>query len=224
VFFFCRVRACNLDLACEQVRQLGLDGGKVTVSIMNILLSACAERGDLGRAINLYLDFENYCLRPNADTFSFIFEALGKHLRGSSNKLPRGQAYCEDRTEALILTADSFIERMEQHGVAATKEVIHNYVEFLMCSGQLEKATSIVLDAVKSDIFISSKTLYGVAMKNAKEQRHDVARQIASCETVVADVLMRNIAREERMMIASLAGTSVAVPKAVIGETSNVVV
>jgi pentatricopeptide repeat protein len=211
-----------MDSANEQVRQLALNGGKVTVSIINILLSACAERGDLGRAINLYLDFENYGLRPNADTFSFIFETLGKHMRGNTHKRPRGQAYHERSTAALIVTAESFIERMEKHGVAATKELLHNYVEFLLCSNQLDKATSMVLDAVSSDIFLHSKTLYAVAMKNAKIQRFAIARQIANCETVVSRQLMRNIEREEAMMNVSHEETAEQEPKPETGKVGRV--
>lgn len=164
--------------------------------MLNILLSAAAERGDLGRAVDLYCEFDNNGLAPNADTFSFVFEAIGKHLR---TRLPRNQAFRERNTAALSVTAATFVERMEQHSIIANTSILRNYIEVLVATGQKEKATSIVFGARDSNIPLDSKTIYLVAMMNARDGKFDIARKVAEIETAASRVLLKNIQREEEL-------------------------
>lgn len=167
---------------------------KVTVPMINCLLSAAAERGDLGRAGNIFLEFDNYRLEPNADSFCFVFEAIGKHIRANR---PRKQVFRERNMAALIATARSFVERMEKLGIAANKEILRNYIEILIATGQQEKANSIVFGARDTGAPLNSKTIYRVAMMNARAQKFDIAYQMARIRSPVSDVLCRNITGEE---------------------------
>lgn len=194
-----------------QVMQLRQERNiKITTSIMNVLMSAAAERGDIDRLLSILKDFERYSVPFNADTISFGFESLGKNLmrrRNFNNTfLDQTRASTRDHIDACMVVANVLLNHMDDHQVKTTDHIIRNYIEFLCMAGHVETATSIILEAVQEKGLVSSKSIYRVAMANAKLFRFDVARQVATCDHSIAPLnfLLESIDREETLYSASL--------------------
>ena len=194
-----------------QVMQLRQENNiKVTTSIMNVLMSAAAERGDIDRLLSILKDFERYNVPFNADTISFGFESLGKNLmrrRAFNNTfLDQTRASTRDHIDACMVVANVLLNHMDDHQVKTTDHIIRNYIEFLCMAGHVETATSIILEAVQEKGLVSSKSIYRVAMANAKLFRFDVARQVATCDLSIAPLnfLLESIDREETLYTVSL--------------------
>lgn len=164
-------------------------------------MSTAAERGDVNGIIELYTLFSENNVEPNADTFSFAFEALGKRVRWVNQSRQKPPSLGE--SETYIATADSFIQRMEDCNVKPTHHVIRDYVEFLCLMGQVETANSVVLGVAEEPSIVSSKTCYRLATANCRQQQFDVALEIAQLQkdSPMKSLLLRNISRDKTAAI-----------------------
>jgi hypothetical protein len=189
----------NLDFALDQLHQLRYDGKPVTSAGLNVIMSGAAERGDIDRILSLIQEFERNNVRMDADSFSFCFESLGKNLL-------RRKHYSNDtdHVRACLIAAESFLTLMEEKDIAPDRHVIRNYVELLCEVGQIETASAVVLEAASEANLVCSKTIYRVAMANAKLRKFDVARQVAACRTgEPLPLVLAGIEREEQQTITS---------------------
>jgi hypothetical protein len=189
----------NLDFALDQLHQLRYDGKPVTSAGLNVIMSGAAERGDIDRILSLIQEFERNNVRMDADSFSFCFESLGKNLL-------RRKHYSNDtdHIRACLIAAESFLTLMDEKDIAPDRHVIRNYVELLCEVGQIETASAVVLEAASEANLVCSKTIYRVAMANAKLRKFDVARQVAACRTgEPLPLVLAGIEREEQQTITS---------------------
>ena len=189
-----------------QISQLRQENNiEITTSMMNVLMSSAAERGDIDCVLSLLKDFERYNIGFDDDTISFGFESLGKNLlrrRNFNGKefLSRSSTSL-DHIDACMVVADVLLSHMDDHQVKTSDHIIRNYVEFLCMAGHVETATSILLEAVQEKGLVSSKSIYRVAMANAKMFRFDIARQVATCDhsAPTFEFLLEAIDREARL-------------------------
>ena len=194
----------NIFIACNQVRELAREETCVTLAALNSIMSASAERGDTNTILSIWYDFDKYGVQPDADSFSFVFEALGKNLMRykAKHKVP------ERHIQACILTAESFLGRMEDRGLEPTEHVIREYVEFLCQIEQIDTATEVVLDIAQQGGALNSKTIYRVSMANAKLRRFDMARKIAECQGDTALPMLTNSIEREELLFRGQNSTS----------------
>lgn len=180
----------------EQLKQLQYEGHQPTTAALNVVMSGAAERGEIHRVLSLLLEFDRSQVHPNADTFSFAFESLGKNLRRGRSRNPVTQ----DHKNACVIAAESFLTRMEANAISPTHHIIRDYAELLCLVGQVDTATSVLQQALGEEGLVSSKTIYRVALANAKIHKFDVAREVATWGTEEpVPFLMSNIEREERL-------------------------
>ena len=201
----------NIDFAQMHVAQLRQENNvKITTSIMNVLMSAAAERGDIDRLLFILKDFDLHNVAFNADTISFGFESLGKNLmrrrKFNSTFIDNSRASTRDHIDACMVVANVLLNHMDDNQVKTSDHIIRNYIEFLCLAGHVDTATSILLEAVHEKGLVSSKSLYRVAMANAKLFRFDVARQVATCDHSIPPLtfLLDSIDREEKLFNVSL--------------------
>jgi hypothetical protein len=200
-----------MDFAQLQVMQLRQENKiKISTSIMNVLMSSAAERGDIDRLLSILKDFQRYKVAFDADTISFGFESLGKNLlrrrKFNSSFLDLSRASTRDHIDACMVVANVLLNHMDDNQVKTSDHIIRNYIEFLCMAGHVDTATNIILEAVHEKGLVSTKSLYRVAMANAKLFRFDVARQVATCDPSIAPftILMEAIDREEKLFNVSL--------------------
>jgi hypothetical protein len=195
-----------VDFAQEQILLLRREGKvTITTSMMNVLLSSAAERGDIDRVLSILHDFDRYGTVFNADTISFGFESLGKNLsrRRKYNRtfVDATNAATRDHIGACMVVANALLNQMDDYQIETTDHIIRNYVEFLCLAGYVDTATTIVTEAVGRKGLVNSKSIYRVAMMNAKAFKFDVARQVARCDVDCKPMqfLLDAIDREENL-------------------------
>jgi hypothetical protein len=196
----------NLDFAQEQIMLLRREGKvSITTAMMNVLLSSAAERGDIDRVLSILHDFDRYGTAFNADTISFGFESLGKNLsrRRKFNRtfVDTTNSATRDHIGACMVVANALLNQMDDYQIETTDHIIRNYVEFLCLAGYVDTATTIVTEAVGRKGLVSSKSIYRVAMMNAKAFKFDIARQVARCDvdSKPMQFLLDSIDREENL-------------------------
>lgn len=157
-------------------------------------MSGAAERGDIDRILSLLQEFDKNNVEPDAETFSFGFESLGKNLRRRT-RTPATQSH----RDACLVAAESFLTMMDERDIDPTLHIIHDYIELLCLVDQVDTATTIALEASgENSGLLGSKTIYRVAMANASLGQFDIARKVARCgKGEPMPHLLANIDREE---------------------------
>jgi hypothetical protein len=183
------------------LKDMRKNGFHISTCMLNAILSGGAERGDIDRSLSLLDEFARNDVRPDADSYSYALEALGKHLSRRTRK-PAGP----DVEGQCLETAGSLLTMMEDQGVAPTHHVIREYVELLCRTGQVDVATGVVLDSMGLESadeedgpmpLVSSKVIYRVATANLQQKKFDVARRLASCSSEPIPWLLRAIEKQE---------------------------
>eukprot|EP00536_Pseudo-nitzschia_multiseries_P000602 jgi/Psemu1/179031/e_gw1.7.165.1 len=170
----------------------------LSLESLNVILSSYAERADPKDAVGILDVMSDNGIEPNADSYSFVIEALGRDIK-KRLKID-DQSYKQRNIEV----ADTILSMMEGKGIPPTTHVIRNYVELLCLAGEIETATSIVEEYLKSEdpetrLVVNNITTYRVATENAALGNFDIARNLASMMTEYVPALHRGIrSREQR--------------------------
>lgn len=159
---------------------------------MNVITSAGAERGDIDRTMAMLEEFEHNNIEPNADTFSFCFEAIWKNLDRRTRKVPT-----EEFIVSCLSEADNLLTMMEEKDISPSHHVIRDYVELLCRTSEVETATGLVYEALGNNSFVNNKTLYRTAMANLNIQNIDEARKLANFTSEPLPFLMNAIEAAE---------------------------
>jgi len=180
----------------DELKTARLDGLTVSAGMLNALLSGSAERGDIDRVMQILAEFPRHNVSPDADSFSFALEGLGKHL-ARRKRNPAGP----ELMESCLNHANSFLTMMEDSGIAPTRHIIRDYVELLCRAGDVTTATNVIKEESTSpgpgESVVCSKAIYCVAMANVREGRLDSAREIASWSSEPMPYLLEKIDREQ---------------------------
>jgi pentatricopeptide repeat protein len=194
-YFLCRRHVRLLDDAFEQLRQLRQEGTPITTAALNTLLATAAERGEIHRVLSLLQEFERNDIKPDVDSYSFAFQSLGKNITREQHQ----QTCSDEHISACLVAADSFLASMETEDIPFDHHILREYCELLCAVGQVDVATSIVLETAKDDYeLVNSKTIYKVALSNAKQQNFDLARQVARCRPdIEIYFIVKAVEREE---------------------------
>ena len=171
----------------------------VSLESLNVIMSAYAERGDPSDAADILNLMIEYDIKPNADSYSFVIEGLGRDIK---KRLKQDD---ESYKQKSIKIADSILSMMEESGTAPTTQVLRHYVELLCLAGEIQTATSIVKDFLSSsrnnkdeERKINNITIYRIAVENARVGNYDVAKELASMTTEVIPALYRKIFSREK--------------------------
>jgi hypothetical protein len=192
-FFVSRAFPSRLDTALEHLKVLRQKGTHVSVASLNAILSGGAERGDVDRTLFVLEEFSRNDVEPNADSFSFAFEALGKNIARRTRNPASKQMI-----ESYLETADSFLTEMEERGIAPNHHIIREYVELLCLANEVETATSVVKETLANGGLVNNKTIYRVAMAHAAAKNFAIARELTLTASEPLTFLLENIERAER--------------------------
>ena len=159
---------------------------------LNVVVSSFAERGDVKDVLHVLEVMRRYGLKPDADSYSFALEVLGKNMarhKGSHGVWIR----------RAIDTADSLLTKMEEHEIDVTSDVIRNYVELLCIAGEIHTATAIADDCFSRERrdLVNNKTLYRLSTANADVGDMETARRLASMTSEVIPILYRKLNNKE---------------------------
>lgn len=193
MFLFSSAFPSRLDTALEHLKVLRQKGTHVSVASLNAILSGGAERGDVDRTLFVMEEFSRNDVEPNADSFSFAFEALGKNIARRTRNPASKQMI-----ESYLETSDSFLTEMEERGIAPNHHIIREYVELLCLAHEVETATSVVKETLSNGGSVNNKTIYRVAMANVDAKNFAIARELTLTASEPLPFLLQNIERAER--------------------------
>jgi hypothetical protein len=138
-------------------------------------------------------EFSRNDVEPNADSFSFAFEALGKNIARRTRNPASKQMI-----ESYLETADSFLTELEERGIAPNHHIIREYVELLCLANEVETATSVVKETLANGGLVNNKTIYRVAMANVTAKNFTIARELTLTASEPLPFLLENIERAEQ--------------------------
>lgn len=173
--------ARRVDNAHRLLTSQETEGTRISVSSLNVIMSACAELGDVDRAFATWDDFNTYNIEPNADTYSFLLEALAVNM--SPLEKQDDAHRMQDDAPGRLDAASAILSLMEGNGVKKCQHCIGNYVQLLCNVGRLDAATEFLLDSVEKKELVGNRILCIVAKNNAKAGNFDIARLLASKTT-----------------------------------------
>jgi len=167
------------------------DSSKMSLASLNTILSACSELGDVDRTFAMFDEFVANGFKPTLDSFSFLFEALAVDM-DPNRQLDDS---CLKDVESRLDAAGSVVSVMEQHGLALCEHALHEYVQLLCNTGDVESALSYVSEALDSNQRVLSKTLLVLASACGNAGYVDGARYLASKIGEPWDFLLKRINR-----------------------------
>mmetsp|Transcript_35409 Transcript_35409/g.55120 ORF Transcript_35409/g.55120 Transcript_35409/m.55120 type:complete len:326 (+) Transcript_35409:1-978(+) len=170
---------------------------------LNVITSSYAERGNVQDALHVLDIMRRYGVKPNADSYSFAVEVLGKDM-ARRNKV-NDFAWVQRSLD----TADAILTKMEEDETAPSPDVIRNYVELLCLAGELSTATAVVDDCFSNGrgCLVNNKTLYRLATANADAGNFEIANRLASLTSEVIPILHRKIKEKQRRYLCLLQST-----------------
>merc|ERR1712232_1186305 len=80
-------------------------------------------------------------------------------------------------------SGEAVIMMMEEQGIERTRQVIHHYVSILSGVGELEKAKSVLRDAVDKDEWVFRESFEQLALQYARKGDRESALEVASMVT-----------------------------------------
>jgi hypothetical protein len=166
----------------------------VSTATVNMLASACAERGDMARTLSVINhEYSRYGVEINADTFGFGFESMGKLVvKGKRRKF-----YDEALKTNIMDNADRLLFMLGDKNLALTDHIVREYVELLCAIGEVETATDVILDCLSGGDPVNQKTLYRAATANLQVHRFDAARLLADKSVQPMPYLLESIEKKE---------------------------
>jgi len=169
----------------------------LSLESLNVVLSSYAERGDPRDAVEILELMDENDVEPNADSYSFVIEALGRDVK------KRLKTNDEDYIQRNISIANTALSMMEGKGMAPNTHVIRNYVELLCQGGDIETATSILEDYLESSdrdfrSTVNNITVYRVASEHATLGNFEKAKALAEQMTEFVPSLYRKIRSKEQ--------------------------
>jgi len=185
----------------KQNEMASIENNKLlSLETLNVILSSYAERGDPRDAVEILDVMSDNEIQPNADSYSFVIEALGRDIK--KRLKTEDHSYMQRNVEI----ADTILSMMEGNGTAPTTHVIRHYVELLCLAGESETATSIAEDFLSSEeratrLVVNNITIYRVATENAALGNFETAKKLAAMMTEYVPALHRRIkSREQRAL------------------------
>jgi pentatricopeptide repeat protein len=172
----------------------------LSLESLNVVLSSYAERGDPRDAVEILELMAEKDIEPNADSFSFVIEALGRDIK------KRLKTNDHDYIQRNISIANTVLSMMEGKGEAPNTHVIRNYVELLCLGREIETASSIVEDYLSNadqDVrnTLNNITIYRVASENADVGNFERAKSLAKQMTEYNSALYRRTKSKEQRVL-----------------------
>ena len=152
------------------------DGARVTLSSLNAVLSAAAEKPDVNRAFNIFEDFDVYGIEPNYDSYSYLLESLSKDLIPAREGYKERMMHAPERLDA----AAAILSLMEERNIPRCQHCVEQYTQLLFNVGRLDAATEFLLDSLERGDPVNNRVIINMSKNNALAGNMEVARLMAT--------------------------------------------
>lgn len=153
------------------------NGNFITTSSMNVLLLGYGMKKDINTAFNVYDDFVTYNLKPDANTFSFLMEAL---YLDSKEFFSPGQDVKPEDIDYAIDGAAMIQKSMNESGIEKSNHFMHEYIRVLCTTGRLDDAKSMLDEAIECRSPVEMGSIVLIASDYAGKGDFEMARSVAN--------------------------------------------
>ena len=145
---------------------------------MNSLLIGYGMKRDINNAFLIFEDFEKFNIQPDANTFTFLMEALYIDAKDRFPYKQRLQFNPQD-IQDVVGAAQIVIDAMAEAGIQRTKLFFYEHIRLLYTLDLLEDAKSVLLEAIHTGTSVPKATLFMLGSKFANVGDFENARAIA---------------------------------------------
>jgi len=175
-----------------------MEGTKITLSSLNVLLSAAAELGDVDRTFATFDDFDLHEIEPNSDSYSFLLESLTMSVNPQFKKDgEKRKADAPGRIDA----ASAILSLMEEKGIPMCHHCTEQYVLLMHYVGRLDAATEFLLDSLERGDPVNNRIIINMSKNNAAAGNIEVARLLATMTSENFDHLNHRIDEIEKELL-----------------------
>ena len=153
------------------------EGAKITLSSLNVLLSAAGELGDVDRAFATFDDFDLHEIEPNSDSYSFLLEALTKSINPEFRK---DEEQRKQDVPGRMDAASAILTLMEEKNVPMCHHCIEQYAQLLFYGDRLDAATEFVLDSLERGDPVNNRVIINLSKNNAMAGNFEMARLLST--------------------------------------------
>lgn len=182
LLFFCvfSFSERRVDYSYNLLTSRETEGIEITLSTLNVVLSASAELGDVDRTFATFDDFDSYGIEPNTDSYSFLLEVLSRSVN------PLYQKDDEQRrmdAPGRMDAAAAILSLMEEKGVEMCHHCIEHYAQLLYNVGRLDAATEFLMDSLERGDPVNNRVIINMSKNNALVGNIEVARLLSKKTT-----------------------------------------
>jgi hypothetical protein len=189
-----------VDFSYNLLTSQETEGARITCASLNAVLSAAAELGDVDRAFATFDDFDLYEVEPNADTYSFLLEALSVSV---SFRVQKSEEQRKLDAPGRMDAASAILSLMEENEVRMCQHCIEHYARLLYNVGRLDAATEFLLDSLERGDPVSNRIIIVMSKHNAMAGNIEVARLLVTKTTEPFGHLEHRITEIEKQLLAA---------------------
>lgn len=147
---------------------------------MNALIIGHGMKRDIDNAFFVFENFARLNLRPDANTFSFLMEALYIDTK-SRFPLEAGTrpTFNPQDVDDVVAAAQIILDSIDESGVKKTKSFFYEHIRLLYTLGLLEEAKSAIEEAVSTGTAVPMASLFVLASRFALLGDFESARAVS---------------------------------------------
>lgn len=146
---------------------------------MNVLLHSYGINRDLNNAFYVFEELPRFDLKPDANTFAFLMEALYVDIKSKSSYNPNlAQGNAPDMND-FIGASQIIIDAMEEAGVEKTMHVYSEHIRLLCTFGMLDDAKRLLEEAIATETPVPKGAIFLLGTKFVESGDFDSARAVA---------------------------------------------
>ena len=161
-----------------------------SLTLLNTILSACAEQGDTNRAFATFDDMKRCDIAPDVDTYSFLLEAM-------ANEVACGNIE-EDGIASRLEAAEIVVDEMGTQGIDLSMHALHQFVRLQLDASNVDLVVKLVWDCLKRDSDVHDKTIAAVVNALLHAGRVDDAEELFKQATESIEYLRQRIDKYHR--------------------------
>jgi len=147
---------------------------------MNILIIGHGMRRDINNAFFVFEEFARLNLKPDANTFSFLMEALYIDTKSRFPIEAGQQPKCNpEDVNDVIAAVQIVLDSIGESGVKKTKSFYYEHIRLLYTLGLLEEAKLVLEEAISTGTPVPMNTLFMMASKFALLGDFESARAVS---------------------------------------------
>eukprot|EP00571_Detonula_confervacea_P005363 CAMPEP_0172313854 /NCGR_PEP_ID=MMETSP1058-20130122/21123_1 /TAXON_ID=83371 /ORGANISM="Detonula confervacea, Strain CCMP 353" /LENGTH=756 /DNA_ID=CAMNT_0013027577 /DNA_START=99 /DNA_END=2369 /DNA_ORIENTATION=- len=144
---------------------------------MNVMLIGYGMKRDINSAFYIFEELPRFNLQPDANTFSFLMEAL--YIDTKERFPPHGGKPPPQDIDDVLGASQIILDAMGEAEIEKTKQFYYEHIRLLCALSLLDDANLVLEDAIMSGVPIPRATLFILANRFADNGNYELAHKVA---------------------------------------------